>query len=194
MLLNKNEYISILKDIKSQIRKTQINAIVNANREMTTLYWNIGNMINERSSWGNKFIENLSRDIRVEFPGAKGYSVRNLKYMARFARIWKKQEIVQRALHNLPWRHNIVLMEKVKKDAERIWYAAKTMENGWSRDILVHQIGTGLYQREVKARKISNFSGRLPNPQSELAAQTMKDPYIFDWKAWSIPRSLLRKN
>jgi predicted nuclease of restriction endonuclease-like (RecB) superfamily len=99
MLLNKDEYLSILKDIKSQIRKAQIAVLVNVNKEMITLYWNIGNMINERSNWGDKFIENLSRDIKVEFPGTKGYSVRNLKYMVQFARIWKKQEIVQRALH-----------------------------------------------------------------------------------------------
>lgn len=181
MLLNNKEYFEVLNNIKTQIRKVQIRALLSANKEMLTLYWNIGNMINQRSSWGNKFIENLSRDICVEFPGANGYSVRNLKYMAKFARTWEKTVIVQRALHNLPWRHNIVLMEKLKNEEERLWYAVKTTENGWSRDVLVHQINTGLYQREVKAKKISNFAKRLPSPQSELASQTMKDPYIFDF-------------
>jgi predicted nuclease of restriction endonuclease-like (RecB) superfamily len=181
MLLNKKEYIEILNTIKNKIRKAQIKTLVNANKEMLTLYWNIGNMINHRSSWGNKFVENLSRDIRLEFPSATGYSVRNMKYMAKFARIWEKAEIVQRALHNLPWRHNIVLLERLKSEAERLWYAEKTTENGWSRDILVHQIDTGLYQREVKVKKISNFARRLPTPQRELVSQTMKDPYIFDF-------------
>jgi predicted nuclease of restriction endonuclease-like (RecB) superfamily len=113
-MVSDSDYFSILKTIKNRIRKTQYQALVNANKGMITLYWNIGNAINERSSWGNKFIENLSKDIGLEFPGITGFSVRNLKYMKKFATTWTKAEIVQRALHNLPWRHNIVLREPPK--------------------------------------------------------------------------------
>jgi predicted nuclease of restriction endonuclease-like (RecB) superfamily len=181
MLLNTNEYIVVLQDIKGQIRFSQYAAASDVNNRMLSLYWYVGDVINQRSVWGNKFVSNLSRDIKLEFPTITGFSVRNLKYMAKFAATWDKGEIVQRSLHKLPWRHNIVLMEKLKDKAEREWYAKKTIENGWSRDVLVHQIEYDLYHRQVTAKKVSNFKKRLAMPQSELATQTMKDPYIFDF-------------
>ena len=115
------------------------------------------------------------------FPEAKGYSVRNLKYMAKFALRFPNFEIVQAALAQITWYHHIALMDKVKNADEHIWYATQAAENGWSRNVLVHQIESGLYQRQVLAEKVSNFENRLPSPQSELATQTMKDPYIFDF-------------
>jgi predicted nuclease of restriction endonuclease-like (RecB) superfamily len=184
MLLNNDEYIKIANEIKSKIRASQYRAVLGANSEMIKLYWSIGNTINEKSVWGNKFIENLSRDIRHDFPDSTGYSVRNLKYMAKFAKLYPDAPlIVQRSVAQLPWRHNIVLMEKIKDQEQREWYIAKAIENGWTRDVLVHQIESDLYHRQVKAKKITNFKKVLSKPQSELAIQTIKDPYIFDFIA-----------
>jgi predicted nuclease of restriction endonuclease-like (RecB) superfamily len=179
--MNNSEYMGILDEIKEQIRKARYQAIVGANREMIMLYWNTGKYINEHKSWGNKFIENLSRDIRLEFPDIKGFSVRNMKYMAKFSTTYPDSEIVQRALHNLPWRHNIVIMEKIKDSTQREWYIAQTVEYGWTCDTLVHQIETRLYQRQIATSKTTNYERLLPEPQGELASQTIKDPYIFDF-------------
>ena len=148
---------------------------------MILLYHSIGTVINEHKTWGNKFIENPATDIRREFPGSKGYSVRNLKYMAKFAQTYPDREFVQTVSAQIPWSHNIAILDKVKDPEERIWYIQKTRENGWSHNVLIHQIESGLYQRQVLADKVSNFENRLPSPQSELAVQTMKDPYIFDF-------------
>ena len=181
MLMNSNEYLSIVESIKKEIRTAQYRATVRVNRELLTLYHSIGDIINKHKTWGNKFIENLAADIKLSFPDATGYSVRNLKYMAKFSSRFPNQEIVQAALAQITWYHHIALMDKVKRPEEHIWYAKQAAENGWSRNVLVHQIESGLYQRQVLTGKISNFENRLPSPQSELATQTMKDPYIFDF-------------
>ena len=118
----------------------------------------------------------------LEFPQTTGYSVRNLKYMAKFAQLFPDAEFVQASLAQITWYHNIALMDKVKDTDAYLWYAVQTAKNGWSRNVLVHQIESGLYQRQALAEKISNFERRLPSPQSELAVQTMKDPYIFDFR------------
>ena len=110
-----------------------------------------------------------------------GYSVRNLKYIAKFAETYPDCEFVQQVVAQIPWGHNIVLMDKIANPEERKWYIEKSAQNGWSRNVLVHQIESGLYQRQVLADKVTNFENRLPSPQSELAAQTMKDPYVFDF-------------
>jgi predicted nuclease of restriction endonuclease-like (RecB) superfamily len=167
--------------IKQQIKTAQYKAVLGVNREMLLLYWNIGKTINEKAVWGNKFIENLSKDIQLEFPTTTGYSVRNLKYMAKFARLFPEIVIVQRSVAQLPWRHNIALMDKVDDDLQRLWYVEKAIENGWTRNVLVHQIESDLYQRQAISEKINNFAARLPDLQSELAQQTMKDTYIFDF-------------
>lgn len=181
MLLNNNEYIEIIETIKQEIQGAQYKAVVSVNRELIMLYYNIGRIINEHKSWGNKFIENLAADIRLSFSNAKGYSVRNLKYMAKFALIYPDEEIVQAVLAQITWYHNIALMDKVKDPEKALWYAKETSKNGWSRNVLVHQIESGLYERQAIAEKVSNFEKRLASPQSELAVQTMKDPYIFDF-------------
>ena len=131
--------------------------------------------------WGNKFIDNLATDIRISFPESKGYSVRNLKYMAKFAETYPDREFVQTVSAQIPWSHNIAILEKVKDPQQRIWYIEKTAENGWSHNVLIHQIESDLYQRQVLADKVTNFEHRLPSPQSELAVQTMKAPYVFDF-------------
>lgn len=153
MLMNNNEYIEIIETIKGEIRGAQYKAALSVNRELIMLYYHIGTVINEHKTWGSKFIENLAADIRIAFPNVKGYSVRNLKYMAKFAETYPDEEFVQTVSAQIPWSHNV----------------------------LIHQIESGLYERQALAEKISNFETRLASPQSELAVQTMKDPYIFDF-------------
>ena len=181
MLMNSGEYLAIVEQVKREIKTAQYQASVHVNTELILLYHSIGTVINEHKAWGNKFIENLAADIRREFPASKGYSVRNLKYMAKFAQTYPDREFVQQVVAQIPWGHNLVLLDKVSEPEERRWYLATCQKNGWSRSVLIHQIESGLYQRQVLADKVSNFERRLPSPQSELAVQTMKDPYIFDF-------------
>lgn len=181
MLINDNQYLSVIESIKTEISKAQYNAALQVNKELTLLYYHIGRIINEHKSWGNKFIDNLARDIKIAYPNSTGYSVRNLKYMAKFAAEYPDEEFVQTVSAQIPWSHNVAIVEKVKKVEQREWYIKKTLENGWSYNVLVHQIESGLYERQAIAQKISNFESLLPAPQSELAVQTMKDPYVFDF-------------
>ena len=181
MLMNSNEYLATIEQVKQEIKAAQYKAAVHVNTELIMLYHSIGCVINAHKSWGNKFIENLAQDIKLEFPQSTGYSVRNLKYMAKFAAMYPDAEFVQQVVAQIPWGHNVVLLDKVADAEERNWYIEACRKNGWSRNVLVHQIESGLYQRQALAEKISNFERRLPSPQSELAVQTMKDPYIFDF-------------
>ena len=181
MLMNSNEYLATIEQVKQEIKAAQYKAAVHVNTELIMLYRSIGCLINAHKSWGNKFIENLAQDIKLEFPQSTGYSVRNLKYMAKFAATYPDAEFVQQVVAQIPWGHNVVLLDKVADAEERNWYIEACRKNGWSRNVLVHQIESGLYQRQALAEKISNFERRLPSPQSELAVQTMKDPYIFDF-------------
>ena len=181
MLMNSNEYLATIEQGKQEIKAAQYKAAVHVNTELIMLYHSIGCVINAHKSWGNKFIENLAQDIKLEFPQSTGYSVRNLKYMAKFAATYPDAEFVQQVVAQIPWGHNVVLLDKVADAEERNWYIEACRKNGWSRNVLVHQIESGLYQRQALAEKISNFERRLPSPQSELAVQTMKDPYIFDF-------------
>ena len=181
MLINQADYLDTIHEIKAEIQKSQYRATVKVNNELLLLYYNIGQAINRHKVWGNKFIENLSRDLRLEYPDTKGYSVRNLKYMAKFAETYPDKEFVQQVVAQIPWGHNVVIMDKVLAEDERTWYLKECAKNGWSRNVLVHQIESNLYGRQVTVDKISNFENRLPAPQSELATQMMKDPYIFDY-------------
>jgi predicted nuclease of restriction endonuclease-like (RecB) superfamily len=181
MLMNNNEYFEILEDIKNRIKGTQYKAVLGMNREQILLYWNIGKIIIDNSEWGNKFIDNLARDIKLEFPNARGYSVRNLKYMKKFALLFPDDEIVQAALAQLTWYHLQALMDKVSDNGRYLWYADKCLENGWSRDVLVHQIEIKLFERQAIAEKADNFERALTSPQSELARDTLKNPYVFDF-------------
>lgn len=185
MLMNGSEYIEIIEAIKSEIIGAQYKAALNVNRELIMLYYHIGTVINEHKAWGNKFIENLAADIKLSFPSTKGYSVRNLKYMAKLAATYDDEDFVQQAVAQSPWGHTVVLLDKFSDSTIRNWYVEKTIENGWSRNVLIHQIESGLYERQAIAEKISNFENRLASPQSELAVQTMKDPYIFDFIPFS---------
>ena len=183
--MNTTEYLSIIENIKHEINAAQYRAAVHVNADMLLLYYDIGCVINEHKTWGSKFIDNLAADIRLVFPKSKGYSVRNLKYMAKFAETYAEREFVQQVVAQIPWGHNIVILDKVNNLEERKWYIKKSAQNGWSRNVLVHQIESNLYQRQVLAEKVSNFENRLPSHQSELAVQTMKDPYVFDFIAFN---------
>lgn len=179
--MNNTEYLDLVQNVREEIRRAQYKAALSVNKELIMLYYTIGKIINEYKSWGNKFIENLATDIKMSFPDARGYSVRNLKYMSKFASTYADEEFVQTVSAQIPWSHNIAILDKVKDADVREWYIRKTAENGWSHSVLIHQIESGLYERQVVADKISNFEHRLAAPQSELATQTMKDPYIFDF-------------
>ncbi len=181
MLLNDNEYLKIVKQVKQEIAKAQYKATVQVNKELIMLYYNIGKTINAQKSWGNKFIDNLAKDIKLAYPNSTGFSVRNLKYMAKFADAYGDYEKVQQVVAQIPWGQNLVLLDKVSDIKVREWYAKETLKNSWSRNVLVHQIETKLYERQVLVGKITNFEEKLPKPQSELAIQTIKDPYIFDF-------------
>ena len=173
-------YINVFENIKQQIKISQHKAILNANKEMILMYWNIGKLIDDNIEWGNKFIENLSKDIRREFPTSKGFSIRNLKNMVRFYRGYPDVQFVQTVSAQIPWSHNLEIL-RVKSQEERLWYINKTVENGWSKNILAHQIDTKLYMRQVENKKITNFPSKLDDIQSELALETIKDPYVFDF-------------
>jgi len=181
MLINTSEYLETVEQIKTEIQAAQYKAAVSVNQKMILLYHSIGEVINSHKVWGNRFIESLAKDIKLAFPNAKGYSIRNLKYMAKFAATYPDRQFVQTVSAQIPWSHNLAILDKVKDSDQRIWYIKKTAENGWSHSVLIHQIESRLYERQAIAEKVSNFESRLPPPQSELAVQTMKDPYIFDF-------------
>jgi len=176
-----SEYLEIVGNIKAQIASAQQRVILNANKELVMLYWNIGKTINKHKTWGSKFIENMARDIKSAFPNQRGFSERNLKYMSKFANIYNDLEIMQKVSAQLSWSHNVALLDKIKDDKERLWYAEKTIENGWSLNIMHLQIDSKLYERQVIANKTTNFKDKLPYPQNELAQQILKDPYNFDF-------------
>jgi predicted nuclease of restriction endonuclease-like (RecB) superfamily len=176
------DYEQLLRDLKNRIRSAQIKAALAVNRELVLLYWQIGREILQRQGqegWGTKVIDRLAKDLKQEFPEMNGFSSRNLKYMRAFAEAWTDEPIVQQVAAQIPWFHNCILLDKVKPNSERIWYIQETIANGWSRAVLEHQIETKLYQRQGKA--ITNFDLTLPQPQSDLAQQLIKDPYTFDF-------------
>ncbi len=176
------DYLYLLQQLTEKIRTAQIRAALSVNHELVLLYWHIGREIllrQEQQGWGAKIIDQLAADLRREFPTMKGFSARNLKYMRAFANAWPDLPIVQQLAAQLPWFHNCVLLDKLAEPAERLWYARQTIQHGWSRNILVHQIQSRLHLRQGQAQ--TNFARTLPAPQSELAQQILKDPYNFDF-------------
>lgn len=197
-------YGNLLSDIKTRIRQAQVKATLSANAEMVAMYWDVGKMIYERQQhegWGTGVIPRLAKDIRNELPKVKGFSERNIGYMIRFAREYgdpvilqqavaklpvnEHSVIVQRLVVQIPRGHNILLMERVKDLSVRFWYMEQTIQNSWSRDTLGLMIKSGAHLRQGKS--VSNFSLTLPDPQSDLARQSLKDPYIFDFLTLTEP-------
>ncbi|MBA2621029.1 MAG: DUF1016 domain-containing protein [Acidobacteria bacterium] len=175
-------YEDFLRDLKARIQSAQIRAALAVNRELVELYWHIGREILARQSaqgWGAKVIDRLAKDLKSTFPEMKGFSPRNLKYMRRFAETYADEQFVQQAVAQIPWGHNVRILDKVKDAAQCEFYIRQTVENGWSRNILELQIESNLYERQGKA--ITNFADTLPAPQSDLAQNILKDPYIFDF-------------
>ena len=160
MLINNNEYFKVLEDIKTRIKTAQYKAVLGANREQIMLYWNIGKIIIENTQYGKGFIENLARDIKRDFPDAKGYSVRNLRYMRKFAALLPDEEKVQTLSALLTWSHNTYLFDKTKTLDEYLWYAAQTIENGWSLSSLEYYIDTKTYQRQAITDNITFCNGK----------------------------------
>jgi len=197
------QYKNWLADLKSKVRSIQIKAALAVNKELLTFYWELGADIVQKQSttnWGDKFLSQLSADLMVAFPEIKGFSKRNLELVRQWylfyssdsqtgspaigqqpAAQFAKQLVSQ--ITQIPWGHNIAIISKCKNLEEALYYVRNTIAHNWSRSVLVHQIESGLYQREGKA--VSNFANALPAPQSDLARQTLKDPYIFDFLTMS---------
>lgn len=172
----------LLADLKSRIRAAQVRAAVAVNRELVLLYWQIGRAIlsrQQRDGWGAKIVDRLSQDLRREFPDVKGFSARNLRYMRAFADAWPDEPFVQEVLAQITWYHNIALIEKLPDPDLRRWYARAAIEHGWSRNVLALQIDSALHRRQGQA--VTNFARTLPQPQSDLAHNLLKDPYAFDF-------------
>lgn len=175
-------YVEWLTELKARIHQAQQRAALAVNRELVLLYWQLGRDILQRQTergWGAKVIERLATDLRAAFPEAKGFSPRNLKYMRAFAEAWPDPEFVQAVLAQLPWYHQLALLEKLHTEDARRWYAAKAIEHSWSRNVLVVQIETRVKERSGAAS--NNFEARLPKPQSDLARESLKDPYRLDF-------------
>ncbi|WP_049728279.1 PDDEXK nuclease domain-containing protein [Dorea sp. D27] len=189
-----NEYKEWLTAIKEKIRSSQIKASVKVNRELLGLYWHIGADIVERQKnarWGDGLLKQMSADLKKAFPDMTGFSETNLKTMRLWYRFYADvingQQVVDemtseeiiKLITSIPWGHNQRLIFKCGNVREAIFYAQHTLENNWSRDVLVHQIEGKLYERKGKA--ITNFKEKLPSPSSDLAIQSLKNPYSFDF-------------
>ena len=156
------DYPKLLENLKTKIIKARQKASLSANALLIHLYWEMGRDIlhrQESEGWGSKVIDRLSSDLGKAFPEMKGLSPRNLKFMRAFAEAYPDEQIVKQVVSQIPWGHNIRILQKIKETEQRVWYAKATVENGWSR----------------------NFKETLPSPQSDLAQQTLKDPYVFDF-------------
>ena len=175
-------YPEFLQDLKSRIRAAQVRAAFAVNRELVLLYWSIGKDILARQGvegWGSRVIDRLADDLQNEFPGVEGFSPRSLKYMRALAEAWPEESIVQQLIAQLPWGHNVRVLDRIKDRPTREWYLRAALEHGWSQDVLVIQIKSGLREREGKA--LTNFQRALPPPDSDLAEQILKDPCNFDF-------------
>ncbi len=188
-------YPRFFANIKERIAQARVRASLSVNRELIELYWYIGKMIverQEREGWGKAIVEKLAIDLNSEYPDMQGFSSGNIWRMRAFYIAYTEQvpilaqpareldgKNLPQAVAEIPWFHNVILIEKVKDSVERLWYAEQTLQNGWSRNVLVHQIEGGLYKRQGKA--VTNFPKTLPLPQSDLAQQLLKDPYTFDF-------------
>ena len=182
-------YLKFIEEVKSEIQKKRISVVLNANSSMICLYWDIGRGIlkkQEEEGWGAKIIDRIAKDLKDAFPEMSGFSPRNIKYMRKFAESWPDFEIVQRVVAQIPWRTNISLMDKLRDEESRIWYAYKVIENGWSKTILDLQIESRLMERS--GRSVNNFSEALPPADSDMVNQAFKDPYLFDFLGTDMPR------
>ena len=174
-------YVSLIESIKADILKTRNKVLIDLNKELISMYFRIGRIIDENAKYGNNFINELSKHLKIEFPDADGYSPRNLARMRKFYKTYGELSNLPTPLANLPWSFNCLLTDKVKELEKRVWYAEKCLVNGWSFVVLEHQIDLKLYERQADPKKkLTNYESRLPSPQSELSRDVIKDPYIFE--------------
>lgn len=176
------DYVQWLADIKNRVLTARHKAVLAVNAELVSLYWHIGRDILQRQAaqgWGSKVIDRLGRDLREAFPEMKGFSRANLMYMRAFAEAWTDFEIVQQTVGQLPWGHNVLLLNRIKEQEARLFYVQKAIAENWSRTTLEVHIKNRLHERQGKA--VTNFAARLPAPTSALAQETLKDPYLFDF-------------
>lgn len=189
MAIISSEYKNWVGELKQRIRQSQIKAAVKVNTELLKLYWEMGSDIVERqknAQWGDGFFKQLSHDLSAEFPEMAGFSVRNLQQICKWYNFYNQRFIIAKQLvsqlqenfFSIPWGHHILIMQRCKDIDKALFYIQQTVENNWSRTILDWQIDSNLYDRQGKS--ISNFSKTLPSPQSDLAQQITKDPYIID--------------
>lgn len=184
-------YIKFIDELKSQIKASRIKAHLAVNRELILLYYKIGQAILEKQkeeSWGAKIIERIAQDLKQEFSEMTGLSKRNLEFMQQFASTYRglfpKQPVSEMdysPIFNIPWGHNITILQTIDNLTERLWYVEQVIKNGWSRNVLMHQIKSNLYKRQASVEKTHNFDLTLPNPQSDLAADLLKDEYNFEF-------------
>jgi predicted nuclease of restriction endonuclease-like (RecB) superfamily len=189
-----DEYKHFIQEIKQRIQTAQIKAAVTVNREMLLLYWDLGQSILQKqkaASWGDGFLKQMSKDLQDEFPEMKGFSERNLKYMRQWVHFWSThpaltsdtdpefgQQVVAQ-ITQIPWGQNLLILGKTRSPNEALFYVQKTIQNNWSRSVLLHQVEGQLFERAGKA--IDNFKATLPAPHSDLARETLKNPYTFDF-------------
>ena len=198
-LTKDKDYSAWLKELKNKVRLVQIKAAVKVNSELLQFYWEMGQDIvdkQKKTKWGDGFLKQLSIDLLSEFPDMKGFSKRNLEHIRKWYRFWSKNTSIAKQLatqidssyppqnndipiFQIPWWHNVVIITKTKNSDEALFYVQKTIQNNWSRSVLTHHIESNLFKREGKA--ITNFKETLPEPQSDLARETLKDPYNFDF-------------
>ena len=194
-----NTFKSTIINIKNDVKETQLAIMTDANFKLVNLYYRIGKDISVNSKWGNKFIDNLALELKLSFPNVKGFSIRNLKYMKSFYEEYKDDLEFVHLGAQLPWKHNISLIEKVKDKEIRKWYMKKCLEEGWSKSILIYQIDTNLYFRQIKSSKQNNFNLTIKK-DSDLVNNMMKEPYVFDlieltenYKEKELERKMLEK-
>jgi len=185
-LQQNSEYKHWLKSLKQKLLQSQLKAVVKVNSTLLEFYWALGEEIIQRQAqarWGDGFLKQLSQDLMAEFPDMKGFSERNLKYIRQWVMFYSSDNAIRQQpvaqLTQIPWGHNLKIIAQCQSLEEAVYYVQNTLDNGWSRSVLTHQIDSGLWQREGKA--ISNFNTTLPAPQSDLAQQALKDPYVFDF-------------
>ena len=184
-----DDYLSFIEEIKNEIQNQRISVVLNANSSMICLYWKIGKAIlqkQEEEGWGAKVIDRMAKDLKEAFPDMSGFSPRNIKYMRKFAECWTDFSIVQQVVAQIPWRTNRMLLDKLNTQEERLWYAYKTIENGWSSNVLELQIQSRLMERTGKS--VNNFQIALPPTDSDMVNQIFKDPYLFDFLGTDMPR------
>lgn len=205
-MVSGKEYVAWLESVKSKVRLVQIRSAIKVNNELLNFYWELGADLvakQTQAKWGEGFLSQLSKDLMSEFPTVKGFSLRNLKYVKQWYLFYNQdntigqQAVAQLPNHvvshsphqkgqqpvaqitRIPWGHNLVIVTKCKHLDEALYYVQNTIVHGWSRSVLTHQIESGLWQREGKS--ITNFAETLPANQSDLATQTLKDPYVLDF-------------